>query len=542
MPPESSGTTPDRRSAPARQGRSSTLVFPVSVTLMVAFILVATFFPERLGDISNAALGHVTEVSGWSMLLIPLALIVLLIVLAVTRFGRIRLGPDGSRPDYPTYAWIAMLLGAVMGIGLITYGVAEPISHLFVPPHGLSEPGTQAAVIDALRFTFLDWGVHAWAIFAMFGLAIGYSTYRLGNKGLVSAALRPLLGKHVDGIVGKLVDVLVVISTIFGTTTSLGLGASQISQGLSLMTGLDLTSTTAQIIIVAACTLVFTASAISGVGRGIRHLSVITMGIAGALLIFVFVAGPGSYLIHIFLRAIGSYISDFTELSMMMPTTGEELGWMQGWTYFMMAWWISWGAFVGIFLARISRGRTIRQFVFVVLGVPALVFAGWFTVFGGTAMHMDMNSGTSIGDAAAENVNLAFFSLLDQLPLTAVTSTVALLLVVMYFVTSADSNTYVLAVISSDGTMTPRRMTLLVWGVLTGAVASVLLYAGGLQALQTTVILSAAPFIFVVLALAVATVMQLRQDPLIQALKLSTREVPVVGQRETDQTMPTAEM
>ncbi|MGQ7788242.1 BCCT family transporter [Nesterenkonia sp. K-15-9-6] len=514
------------------RGRPSTAVFSVAVTLILMFILVGALLPDRLGEVSNIALGFVTSTTGWSMLLIPLALIVLLFVLAVTRFGRIRLGPDGSRPDYPTYAWIAMLLGAVMGIGLITYGVAQPISHLFTPPHGLSEPGTQTAVVDALRFTFLDWGIHAWAVFALFGLAIGYSTYRLGNKGLVSAALRPLLGRHADGAAGKAIDVLVIIATLFGTTTSLGLGAAQISQGLTLITGVDITSTTSQIVIIAIVTVVFTASAVSGISRGIRYLSEITMVIAGALLIFVFIAGPGTYLIHMFLRSIGSYISDFTALSMMMPATETDLEWMQWWTYFMMAWWISWGAFVGIFLARISRGRTIRQFVFVVLGVPALVFAGWFTVFGGSAMYMDINEGTAIGEAAAENVNLAFFTLLDQLPLTQITSVVAVVLVVLYFVTGADSNTYVLSVISSDGTMQPRRKVLLVWGVLTGAVAAVLLYSGGLQALQTTVILTAAPFIFVILALAVATVIQLRRDPLIEALSTSTREVAMVQQAQ----------
>ncbi|GAB3711361.1 BCCT family transporter [Nocardiopsis nanhaiensis] len=509
-------TTPSGTGGPPRtSGRPPTLVFAASVTLILAFILAAAVFPETLSAISSTGLAYVTETTGWSMLLVPLGLIALLLFLAVSRFGRIRLGPDDARPEYPTYAWIAMLLSAVMGIGLISYGVAQPVSHLLVPPHGLTEPGTQAAVVDALRFSFLDWGVHAWAIFALFGLAIGYSTYRLGNRGLVSPALRPLLGRHADGATGKVIDVLVVISTLFGTATSLGLGAAQISHGMTLLSGTDLTSTTLQIVMIASLTVIFTVSAISGISRGIRYLSEVTMVVAGLLLVFVFLTGPSSYLVHVFLRSVGSYISDFTALSLMMPTTENHLVWMQDWTYFMMAWWVSWGAFVGIFLARISRGRTIRQFVFVVLGVPALVFAAWFTVFGGSAMHMDINDGTGIGEAASEDVNTAFFGLLEHLPLTLVTSVVAVLLVVMYFVTSADSNTYVLAVISSDGDMAPRKRVLLVWGVLTGSVASILLYAGGLQALQTTVILSAAPFVFVILALAVATVLQLRKDPLV---------------------------
>lgn len=483
------------------------------MALILALLAVAGFFPAQLSAAAGASMRWVTATSGWSLMLIPLGLIGLLLVLALTRVGEIRLGPDDSRPEYPTLAWLAMLLGAVMGIGMITYGVAEPVSHLVTPPHDLAEPGSQEAVVDALRFTFLDWGLHAWAVFATFGLAIGYSTHRLGNKGLVSPILRPLIGRHADGALGKAIDVLVILSTLFGTTTSLGLGAAQISQGLSLVTGLELTSTGVQIVVIALVTVVFTASAMSGIGRGIRYLSQATMVIAAALLLFVLITGPTSWLISLFLRALGGYVGDFVEISLLLPTDGEELAWMQGWTYFMMAWWISWGAFVGIFLARISRGRTIRQFVLVVLGVPTLIFSAWFTVFGGAAMWMDLERDAGIGAAAAADVNTAFFGLLDQLPLTALTSVVAIALVVLYFVTGADSNTYVLSVISSDGRMDPSRSMMCMWGLLTGATAAVLLYAGGLEALQAAVMLSAAPFILVILALAVSLVMLLRRDP-----------------------------
>ncbi|WP_114854003.1 BCCT family transporter [Brachybacterium sp. YJGR34] len=502
-------------SSPHRPGSSLNGVLWTSVALVVALLAVAALRPAQLSAAADAAMNWVTATSGWSLLLIPLSLIVLLLVLACTRFGTIRLGPDDSRPEYPTYAWIAMLLGAVMGIGLITYGVAEPVSHLVDPPHDLAEPGSQDAVVDALRFTFLDWGVHAWAVFATFGLAIGYSTHRLGNKGLVSPILRPLIGRHADGVVGKAVDVLVILSTLFGTTTSLGLGAAQISQGLSQITGVDLTAVSVQITVIALLTVLFTASAMSGIGRGIRYLSQATMAIAAALLLFVLITGPTSWLINVFLRSLGGYAGGFLEISLMLPTDGEELTWMRGWTYFMMAWWISWGAFVGIFLARISRGRTIRQFVLVVLGIPSLIFSAWFTVFGGAAMFMDLERGAAIGEAAAKDVNTAFFGLLDQLPLTPLTSVVAVALVVLYFITGADSNTYVLSVISSDGRMAPSRRVMGMWGLLTGATAAVLLYAGGLEALQTAVMLSAAPFIFVILALAVCLVMLLRRDPLI---------------------------
>lgn len=504
-------------SSPQLPGSSLNGVFWTSVTLIVVLLALAGFWPAQMSAAAGAAMRWVTATSGWSLLVIPLGLIGLLLVLACTRLGDIRLGPDDARPEYPTFAWIAMLLGAVMGIGMITYGVAEPVAHLVDPPHDLAEPDSRDAVVDALRFTFLDWGLHAWAVFATFGLAIGYSTHRLGNKGLVSPILRPLIGRHADGPAGKAVDVLVILSTLFGTTTSLGLGAAQISQGLTQITGLHLTTTGVQLIVIALVTVLFTASAMSGIGRGIRYLSQATMGIAAALLLFVLFTGPTSWLINLFLRSLGGYAGGFLEISLMLPTDGEDLAWMQGWTYFMMAWWISWGAFVGVFLARISRGRTIRQFVLVVLGVPSLIFSAWFTVFGGSAMYLDLEKGSAIGEAAAEDVNTAFFGLLDQLPLTPVTSVIAVVLVVLYFITGADSNTYVLSVISSDGRMNPTRPVMCLWGLLTGATAAVLLYAGGLEALQTAVMLSAAPFIFVILALAVSLVMLLRRDPLVRA-------------------------
>ncbi|MGO1284237.1 MAG: BCCT family transporter, partial [Brachybacterium sp.] len=292
-------------SAPQLSGRSAGGVVWVAVALIVALLVAAGFWPAQMSSAAAAAMRWVTTNGGWSLLLIPLCLIGLLLVLACTGFGDIRLGPDDSRPEYPTYAWIAMLLGAVMGIGMITYGVAEPVSHLVNPPHGLAEPGSPEAVVDALRFTFLDWGLHAWAVFATFGLAIGYSTHRLGNKGLVSPILRPLIGRHADGLVGKVIDVLVILSTLFGTTTSLGLGAAQISQGMSRITGIDLTTTSVQLLIIALVTLLFTASAMSGIGRGIRYLSQTTMVVATALLLFVLATGPTSWLINLFLRSLG---------------------------------------------------------------------------------------------------------------------------------------------------------------------------------------------------------------------------------------------
>jgi choline/carnitine/betaine transport len=466
----------------------------------------------------TAAQNWVTGSVGWGYLVVTLGLIGLLVYIMFSRYGALRLGPINSRPDYPTYAWLAMILSAVMGVGLISYGVAEPISHFVVPPHGLADAGSRDAAVRAMQFSFFDWGIHAWAVFAVFGLAIGYSTHRLKRSALVSTMLRPVLGKAADGWGGKAVDVLVIIATLFGTTTSLGLGAAQIDNGMQSVFGLP-GGTAMQIGIVAVITVLFTASALSGVHRGIRYISQTTMVLAVGLLLFVLVTGPTNFITNLFFESIGRYANDFISMSLITPQSDSELQWMQWWTYFMMAWWIAWGAFVGVFLAKISRGRTIRQFIVGVLAVPSLVFFIWFTVFGGTAIHSDMTGDGAIGKAATEDVNSAFFAMLAELPLTSITSAITIILVVLFFVSGADANTYVLSMLSTKGVLTPKRPVLVVWGAVTGITAIVLLLAGGLAALQQAVILSAAPFTVIVVLLAISLMIELRRDPEILAME-----------------------
>lgn len=448
---------------------------------------------------------------GWSYLVVPLMCIGLLLYMALGRYGTIRLGSSTSRPEYSTWAWLAMILSAVMGIGLISYGVAEPISHYMAPPHALADPETMDAAVRAMQFSFFDWGPHAWAIFGVFGLAIGYSTHRKGRPGLVSPMLRPVLGKLVDGWFGKAIDIFAIIATLFGTTTSLGLGASQIAEGLNRILGLP-TTLPVQIGIIAVITALFTLSALSGVNRGIKYISQITMGLSVALAIYVLIAGPTNFITNLFFRSVGLYASDFFSTSLYTPSTADDLQWMQWWTYFMMAWWLSWGAFVGVFLAKISKGRTVRQFVAGVLGVPSLVFFAWFTIFGGSAIKMDMD-GAGIGEATTANINSAFFSMLDQLPVPELTAVVTVLLVALFFISGADANTYVLSMLSSRGALSPTKPVLTLWGVLTGACAVLLLIVGGLTALQQAAMLSALPFTIIVGLLGVSLILEIRRDP-----------------------------
>lgn len=483
----------------------------LSLALVVVFVLWAALAPEKLNTMMSGAASWSAEYIGWSYLLVTLGCIMLLLYLAFSRYGGIRLGKDADRPEFSTWAWIAMILGAVMGIGLISYGAAEPMSHFMSPPHGRADPETMDAAVLALQFSYFDWGPNAWALFGVFGLAIAYSTHRRGNSGLVSVMLRPILGKSMDGILGKTIDVFTVLATLFGTTTSLGLGASQIAEGINSLFGIP-TDLFVKVVIIAGVTIIFTLSALSGIGKGIKWLSQGTMIGAAVIGVFVLVSGPTGFISNLYFRSMGQFIAEFPAVALLTPSTAEDLQWMQWWTYFMMAWWLSWGAFVGIFLARISKGRTIREFVVAVMGVPSLVFSIWFGIFGGTAIHQEMNSSSGIGDATLADTNSTFFAMLAELPMPAVTSAFTVILVVLFFITGADSNTYVLGTLTSGGNMYPKRPVLTVWGLLTGICAIVLLVVGGLEALQQAAILSAVPFTVIVTLLGMSLVKELRSD------------------------------
>lgn len=490
-------------------GPSSVLF--ISLALVAAFVLFAALAPELLNQWMSQASSWSAEYIGWSYLLVTGSCILLLLFLAFSRYGGIRLGKDGDRPEFSNWAWIAMILGTVMGIGLISYGAAEPMSHFMSPPHGLAEAGTIDAAVVALQFSYFDWGPNAWALFGVFGLAIAYSTHRRGNSGLVSAMLRPVLGKSMDGWLGKSIDIFTVLATLFGTTTSLGLGASQIAEGMNRVLGLP-TDLFVKIVIIAGITVIFTLSALSGIGKGIKWLSQGTMIGAAIIGIFVLVSGPTGFITNIYFRSMGQFIGEFPTVALLTPSSADDLQWMQWWTYFMMAWWLSWGAFVGIFLARISKGRTVREFVVAVLGIPTLVFSIWFAIFGGTAIHQEMNLDSGIGEATLADTNTTFFALLAELPFEGITSVLTIIMVVLFFVTGADSNTYVLGTLTSGGNMYPKKPVLAVWGVLTGACAIVLLLVGGLQSLQQAAILSAVPFTVIVVLLGYALLKELKSD------------------------------
>lgn len=519
-------------------GRLGT-VFWVSVVVAVLFVAWAVLLTENLATVMTSSLNWLTGTFGWAYLVVSLGVLLFLVILAFSPAGDIRLGKDTDRPEFSTVAWCLMILSAVMGIGLVSYGVAEPISHFATPPHGLAEPGTSAAAVRALQYAFFDWGLHAWAIFAMFGLAMAYSTYRKGRRTLVSQLFIPLIGeRRANGAPGKVIDILAVFSTLFGTTTSLGLGALQINNGFNALFGTAVNAGV-QVVIVAVVTVIFTFSAVTGVSKGIKYLSQGSAVLAVALFLFMLAVGPTVFIFNLYTEAVGTWASDFFRMALQGTAFGG-LEWMQWWTYFMLAWWVSWGAFVGVFLARISRGRTIRGFVMGVLVVPTVVFFTWFTVFGGAAIHVDMFRGGDIATQTAADINSAFFATLGYFPLSGLTSVIAIFLVVMFFVSGADANTYVLSMMTSGGSHHPRRAVLIMWGVITGVIAVVLLLAGGLDALQNAVIVTSAPFLLIIIGLTVAFGKELGRDR--QAAKDELEESILAYRRQKQANLETPDI
>ena len=491
------------------------VVFGVTAAVAVAFLAWGFVSTDSLASASGSALSWVMRDVGWLFVTTASAFVVFVIWLAASRFGDIPLGRDDEEPEFRTVSWVAMMFSAGMGIGLMFYGVSEPITHFATPPPGTGEPGNAAATQHALATTLFHWTLHPWAIYAVVGLAIAYGVYRKGRLQLVSAAFEPLLGRHARGAWGKVIDMLAIFATLFGSAASLGLGALQIQSGLEIVAGIGRVGNGVLVAIIAVLTVAFILSAVSGVAKGIQWLSNINMVLAVALALFVFLVGPTVFILDLVPTSIGSYLQDLAMMSARTGAEGSETSsWLQSWTVFYWAWWISWTPFVGMFIARISRGRTIRQFVTGVLLVPSLVSLVWFCIFGGAAIDQQ-KSGTDI--AGAGGIESQLFSTLEAYPFATAASVVVMVLVAIFFVSGADAASIVMGTLSERGTQEPSRRTVVFWGVATGAVAAVMLLVGGTDALtglQTITIVAALPFVLVMIGLAVSLVKDLRSDPL----------------------------
>src|SRR4028118_2153794 len=485
-------------------------VFWIAAVLSAVFVAWGVFFADSLAAIFDSVLfGFLVPNFGWVFILSSFGFLAFSLYLAFSRYGRIRLGADDEQPEFRTVSWVAMMFSAGMGIGLMFYGVAEPLTHMGTPPGGSAEANTRGAAQVAMEYSYFHWAFHPWAIYAIMGLALAYFTFRKGMPNLMSTAFHPLLGDRVYGPLGKAIDILAIFATLFGSATSLGLGALQINEGLDVLFGFGGREAVGlAIVVIAVLTLCFIISAISGVHRGIQWLSNTNMVLALFLLFFLFVVGPTVFILDTFVQSIGGYMANLIPMSFRTASYGDS-EFVSGWTIFYWAWWISWAPFVGTFIARISRGRTIREFVVGVILVPSVVSFVWFAVLGGAAINLQLSGTANIADAVAESQPAALFATLGAFPLSGLTSLIAIVLVALFFISGADAAAMVMGMLSSRGDLNPRAWTVVVWGVFTGAAAAICLLAGALQgsvdaaitALQAFAIASAAPFVLILIGL-----------------------------------------
>ncbi|WP_442816457.1 BCCT family transporter [Streptomyces sp. NBC_01304] len=495
------------------------MVFGVTAVLTLAFVVWGAVSTKSLESVSSKMLTGLIHNGGWAFVLAASGFVVFALWLAISRYGKITLGAEGEAPEFRTVSWVAMMFSAGMGIGLMFYGVSEPLSHFKTPPPGTDPADAAAAMQTSMATTLFHWTLHPWAIYAVVGLAIAYSSFRRGRRQTISAVFTPLIGKkHANGTPGRVIDILAIFATLFGSAASLGLGALQIGSGMEELNWAEKVGTGVLVSIIAVLTVAFVASAVSGVEKGIQWLSNINMVLALILAVFVFVAGPTIIVLDLLPTSIASYLGDLPQMiGRTEASSGEGVAdWLSGWTVFYWAWWISWTPFVGMFIARISRGRTIRQFIGGVILVPSTVSLLWFAIFGGTSMKLAESK--RLADEATSEGQL--FAVLREFPIATAMSLLVMILVGIFFVSGADAASIVMGTLSQKGTFEPSKFVVVFWGVVTGGVAAVMLLIGNgkdnaLQGLQNLTILAAAPFAVVMIGMCVAMMRDLRQDPLI---------------------------
>ncbi|TFW14369.1 BCCT family transporter [Brevundimonas intermedia] len=484
-------------------------VFWGASAIIAMLLLVATLAPGQSDRVFQSVQAWVIDTFGWLYIASVAGFVGLVLVLAIGPTGALKLGPDDAEPDFPYLSWLAMLFAAGMGIGLMYFGVAEPIQHYINPPSG--EGGTFTAAREAMGITFFHYGAHAWAIYALVGLSLAYFAHRKGLPLTLRSGLSPLLGKRINGPIGDAVDIFAIWGTAFGIATSLGFGVSQMNSGLTYLLGIPNTPWV-QVGLIAVVMAAATASVMSGVGKGVRRLSELNLILAVLLMLFVLVVGPTNFLFKALVQNFGLYLDHFFERTFTLYAY-EPRAWMADWTLFYWAWWIAWSPFVGMFIARISRGRTVREFLLNVLLVPAGFTFLWMTVFGNTAISLDMGQAAgAISNAVSTDLSTALFYFLEQLPGAAFTSSLAILLVAVFFVTSADSGALVIDTIASGGADDTPRWQRVYWCLLLGLIAATLLLAGGLGALQAATLAAALPFVLIMILLSIGLVRQMNAD------------------------------
>lgn len=485
------------------------VVFGFSAGLILLFIVVTLANLDAAEATFNSIKDGITRRFGWFLILSVQGFLLFCLYLALSRFGHIRIGGAGARPEFSSVSWFAMLFAAGMGIGLMFWGVAEPILHLQNPPGavGMTADGAQRA----LDLTFLHWGFHVWGIYALVGLALAYFAYNRGLPLTIRSAFYPVLGNRIYGPIGNVIDILAVLATLFGLATSLGLGVAQINAGLNYVFGITFSSS-AQMLLIAFITAIATISVASGLEKGIKLLSNINLFAALLLMLFLLLVGPSLFLVKNLVQSTGHYLQNLLTLGSWTESYSRDTSWQGSWTIFYWSWWIAWSPFVGMFIARISRGRTVREFVFGVLIVPSLLTFAWVSTFGGAAIYESLFVDTGIVEAANSNVATALFELLTRYPLADLSVMLAVFLTLIFFVTSCDSGSLVMAIMTAGGELDLPVTQRVFWAVMSGVVAAVLTVGGGLTALQTASITTGLPFAVVLVLMAWCLLKAFRED------------------------------
>ncbi|WP_243087977.1 BCCT family transporter [Streptomyces sp. 891-h] len=518
---KSPGNSPGEETTgpPPRKSSIAPGVFWPSAIIVAGFVLYATVFRTSAQKTISTVQEEIVGGLGWYYTALVSLFVIFALWVGIGRFGDIKLGADDDKPEFSMGSWLAMLFAAGMGIGLVFWGVAEPLNHFVSPRPGVGKAEAERSEFAMVQ-TFLHWGIHPWAIYIVVGLAVAYAVHRKGRPVSIRWALEPILGNRIRGRWGDAIDVIALVGTLFGVATSLGFGVVQIASGLESRGWVADADKSVQVALIIGITLIATISVVTGIGKGIKWLSNINMTLAGVLLLFALITGPTLFILNTFVEDIGAYLQNIVTLSFNTGATEGHDGtaWVSSWTVFYWGWWISWAPFVGIFIARISRGRTVREFVTGVLLIPTLLTFVWFAVFGGSALHREtLGGGGLVGEDGTVGTNSAFFQLLDTLPGGAFVAGAALLLIVLFFVTSSDSGSFVVDMLASGGDPEPPVWSRVFWAGSEGAVAVALLVASGsgttsLTTLQTAAIITALPFSLVMIGLCVATVRSFRSE------------------------------
>ncbi len=495
-------------------------VFYPAAFIILTTIALSFFFSETIITVFTTFQREASNNAGWFFIFCTNAFVIAALYFAFSPFGKIRLGGKDATSDFSTFSWFSMLFSAGIGIGLLFYGVAEPIYHYSNPPLPVDNDIEKAQ--QAMLYTFLHWGFHGWGPYVIIGLALAFFTFNKGLPLTVRSLFYPLIKDRIYGPIGNAIDVLAVVATLFGLATTLGIGVQQVAAGLDFLFGIPNTRTT-HVILITCITLAATTSVVLGLKKGVRFLSVVNMRLALIFLVAMLFLGPTVFILDGFIQNIGQYFNNILRVGTWAETYTEG-AWQNNWTIFYWAWWISWSPFVGIFIARVSKGRTVREFILGVLMVPSMLIFLWMSVFGGTAIYLEMNGNTTISEAVNADLSTSLFVLLEQFPMSSLTSFIGIVLVTIFFVTSSDSGSLVVDSITSGGKLDAPVGQRIFWALLEGAVAAALLFAGGLKALQSAVISAGLPFAILLLIVIYTLFLAFRKEMNEMQLKTKKRE------------------